>query len=68
MTSLGDGAPSIQPAAPSGESAMTVGRVGGAAVAPGSSLGALESKKIVSCIIFKYLLRISILFYTMLEK
>lgn len=55
MISLGLGAPSTLPAAPSGESAITVGSVAGAAVAPGSSLGVLALESFENIHFFFYM-------------
>lgn len=55
MISLGLGAPSTLPAAPSGESAITVGSVAGAAVAPGSSLGVLALESVENIHFFSYM-------------
>lgn len=55
MISLGLGAPSTLPAAPSGESAITVGSVAGAAVAPGSSLGVLALESVENIHFFFYM-------------
>lgn len=73
MISLGLGAPSTLPAAPSGESAITVGSVAGAAVAPGSSLGVLALESVeklhyfFTCIIIKLTVNdtFSITYYSM---